>query len=180
ILTGNRAANDLLATNRSPAGGNVVDFLPEHERSRLNPLVWLRRWGDEPRAPELAHVRRWCRDGNGVGKPVRVRVGRLPTDPCSYLVILVDVTEEQARQYRTRSAHRLAARVMAVSADAIVHVDEDGRIIYANPSAEALFEYPAGRLVGEPLANLLPERFRRGHEAFMREFAAAPAPSRLR
>lgn len=179
ILTGNHAANDLLATNCTPAGGNVVDFLPEQERSRLNPLVWLRRWAEQPQAPELAHVRLWCRDRNGDDKPVRVRVGPLPTQPQTYLVMLVDATEEQARQYRTRSAHRLAARVLATSADSILHVDEDSRIIYANPSAEALFEFPAGGLLGKPLAALLPARYRHSHATLMQAFAGAPAASRL-
>ncbi len=178
IVAGNRAARKLLATDGEPSG-HIVDFLPEEERSRLDPLTWLKRWADRPGAPELAHVRLWCRDRRGVDKAVRVRVGLLPGAEPSYLVMMVDVTEEQARQYRTRSAHRLAARVLAISADAIVNVDETLHIVYANPSAEALFGWPAGGLVGRPLASLLPERFRERHEAFMRAFAADPTPSRL-
>ena len=179
ILAGNAAANALLATAATPAGGNIVDFLPEQERSRLNPLIWLRRWAEQPQAPELAHVRLWCRDRAGCDKPVRVRVGVLTADPPAYLVMLVDVTAEQAHQHRTRSAHRLAARVLAISADAIVNVDESLTIAFANPSADALFGYSPGALVGEPLAILLPERHRGQHEAFMRAFAGEPAPSRL-
>ena len=36
---------------------------------------------------------------------------------------------------------------------------------YANPSAEALFGYGSGELIGLELGNLLPERFRAGHGA---------------
>jgi PAS domain S-box-containing protein len=179
ILTGNSATNGLLATDHVPVGANIVDFLPEQERRRLNPLVWLRRWAEQPQAPELAHVRLWCRDRTGAEKAVRVRVGTLATTPPSYLVMLVDVTAEQARQYRTRSAHRLAARVLAISADAIVNVDDTLRIVYVNPSAETLFGYLPGSLVGEPLATLLPERYRADHQRFMSRFAGEAAPSRL-
>jgi len=179
IVSGNDAVNALLATEWVPVGESILLFLPEQERGRLNPLAWLQRWAEQPHAPELAHVRLWCRDRVGEEKAVRVRVGRLPTEPITYLVMLVDVTREQAREHRTRSAHRLAARLLAISADGILNVDESLQIIYANPSAERLFGYPHGTLVGEPLAKLLPERFREGHERFMRRFADESSPSRL-
>lgn len=179
ILTANPAAADLLAADRVPAGDNIVDYLPDTERRRLDPLVWLRRWAEQPRAPELAHVRLLCRDRSGREKPVRVRAARLPTTPVSYLVMLVDVTEEQARQYRTRSAHRLAARLLAVSADAILNVDEGMKVVYANPSAEKLFHYAPGTLVGRSLADLLPPRFRDDHDRFVRRFADGAEASRL-
>lgn len=179
IISGNRAVNGLLDTEWVPVGESILLFLPEQERSRLNPLVWLQRWGDQPHAPELAHVRLWCRDRSGDEKAVRVRVGRLPTEPLTYLVMLVDVTREQALEHRTRSAHRLAARLLAISADGIVNVDESLQIIYANPSAERLFGYAHGSLLGESLGNLLPERYREAHERFMRKFAQESSPSRL-
>jgi len=179
ILAGNGRANQLLATEASPTDASILEFLPEQERRRLNPLEWLRRWAEAPEAPELTHVRLWCRDRNGRDKAVRVRVGTLPTEPAGYLVMLTDVTEEQARQYHTRSAHRLAARVLAISADAIVNVDESLAIVYANPSAERLFGHAPGTLIGQPLAELLPARFRHIHEDVMRRFAAEPSPSRL-
>lgn len=179
IVSGNHAVNQLLATEWVPVGESILLFLPEQERSRLNPLIWLQRWADEPQAPELAHVRLWCRDRSGAEKPVRVRVGRLPTEPLTYLVLLVDVSEEQAREHRTRAAHRLAARLLAISADAIVNVDERLNIVYANASAERLFEYAPDTLKAQPLAALLPERYRADHERFMRRFADESVPSRF-
>lgn len=179
IMATNAAANRLLATPHAPLGQSITAFLPEQERSRLNPLAWLRRWADEPEAPELAHVRLWCRDQSGVQKPVRVRVGRLPAATMHYLVMLADVSDEQARQQRTRAAHRLAARVLAISADAIINVDQSLHILYANPSADALFGYPPGHLLGKPLDLLIPERFRPRHRGFIEQFAFESAPSRL-
>ena len=179
IVAGNALADAVLATPETPVGETIVTFLPEHERNRLDPLAWLRRWADRPEAPELAHVRLWCRARDGSDKALRVRVGALPTEPVCYLVMLADVTEEQARQYRTRAAHRLAARVLAICADGIVNVDESLRVSYANPAAERLFGYDAGELVGRPLAELLPERYRADHERYMRDFAGEASPSRL-
>jgi PAS domain S-box-containing protein len=178
VAYGNPAAKQLLETD-ALIGQSIVTFLPEDERARLKPLAWLQRWADEPDAPEIEHVHLICRTSRGTDKPVRVRVGRLRNDPTLYTVMLHDITHEQARQHETRQAHRLAARVLAISADAIVNVDTDFRILYANPSAEALFGYGSGELVGKPLATLLPERTRDDHPNLMRRFAEEPQPARL-
>jgi PAS domain S-box-containing protein len=179
IVDGNAAAAVLLGAASLPRGRNILRYLPEEERARLNPLAWLRRWAEHPDAPELQHVRLLCRDEQGIEKPLRVRTGVLPTGARSYLLLLDDVSAEDARAQRTRAAHRLAARVLAISADGIINVDQDLIIRYANASAETLFDYPPGALLGQPLAVLLPERFRDGHVASMRRFAAEPSPARL-
>jgi PAS domain S-box-containing protein len=180
VIYANGAAGELLAAPLAQiVGRNIMAFLPEEERSRLNPLVWLRRWADDPQAPELQHVHLMCRDLGGGETPVRVRVGRLDSNPSSYVVMMQDISQEQARQQQTRQAHRLAARVLAISADAILNVDEQMAIIYANPSAEQLFGYPAGGLLGLSLSALLPARYRDSHAGFMYRFAREPESARL-
>jgi PAS domain S-box-containing protein len=57
-------------------------------------------------------------------------------------------------------------RLLADTAtDAIVTVDDSGRILFANPAVERLFGYMPEELVGEPLSMLAPERDRPRHEA---------------
>lgn len=180
VLHANAAAGALLgAAPERIEGDSILRFLPEEERGRLNPLVWLRRWAEQPHAPELQHVYLVCRDVHGGETPVRVRVGRIETTPPCYVVMLQDIRAEQARQHQVRQAHRLAARVLAISADAIINVDEQMAIVYANPSAERLFGYDPGQLIGRPLAELLPARYRADHAAFMRGFAEDPQSARL-
>lgn len=55
--------------------------------------------------------------------------------------------------------------VVATTPDAIVTMDEAGRILFANPAAERMFGYSAAELLGEPLSMLMPERFRQQHAA---------------
>jgi PAS domain S-box-containing protein len=180
VIHANAAAGRLLgAAPADVEGQSILRFLPEEERGRLNPLVWLQRWAEQPEAPELRHVYLMCRDLEGGETPVRVRVGRIETTPPAYVVMLHDISEEQARQQQSRQAHRLAARVLAISADAIINVDEDVVIRYANPSAERLFGYPSGELVGRPLADLLPARFRADHSEHVHRFADSPQAARL-
>lgn len=46
---------------------------------------------------------------------------------------------------------------------ALVIADERGRIAYWSPGATDLFGYPAERMVGGPVAGLVPEAFQRRH-----------------
>jgi PAS domain S-box-containing protein len=57
-------------------------------------------------------------------------------------------------------------RLLADTAtDAIVTVDESGRVLFANPAVERLFGYEPEEVVGEPLSMLAPGRDRPRHEA---------------
>lgn len=51
--------------------------------------------------------------------------------------------------------------------DAIVTVDADSQIRYANDSVERIFGYEPEELIGEPLTTIMPERFRDSHFAAM-------------
>src|SRR5215831_4270979 len=59
-------------------------------------------------------------------------------------------------------------------ADAIVIVDDTGRISMINLQAEALFGYSAGEALGQPLNLLLPERFRERHQALIARYLDYP------
>ena len=85
----------------------------------------------------------------------------------------------EKRLHDEREAHRLAARVLAISADAVIVVDERFDITYANDSAHELLKYPKGTLLHTPLAGLIPERFRGRHDGFMAQFAKEVRPARL-
>jgi PAS domain S-box-containing protein len=58
--------------------------------------------------------------------------------------------------------------------DAIIVVDESGRIVMANGQAQGLFGYPPAELIGAPVEALLPERFRAQHLDHRRNFFAQP------
>jgi diguanylate cyclase (GGDEF)-like protein/PAS domain S-box-containing protein len=78
----------------------------------------------------------------------------------SSLTTVQDVTE--ARETR-RALRRSEARFRAVAESAsyaIITVDVDNRIVYANPATEQVFGYGADELRGEPLTRLMPERLR--------------------
>jgi two-component system cell cycle sensor histidine kinase/response regulator CckA len=58
-------------------------------------------------------------------------------------------------------------------------IDAAGTIILANPELTRIFGYGADELMGQPMAKLIPERFRRSHESHQSHFAAAPSSRHL-
>jgi PAS domain S-box-containing protein len=58
--------------------------------------------------------------------------------------------------------------------DAIVIVDQRGKIAFVNVEVEAMFQYTRAELVGRRVEMLLPERFRDSHEDHLTRYFLAP------
>lgn len=71
---------------------------------------------------------------------------------------LVPVVERELREVRNRAERRAGElrlrRLWENSPDAILMMDECGRVAFVNPAAEVLFGRPAAELVGQPLEAL--------------------------
>ncbi len=61
-----------------------------------------------------------------------------------------------------------------ISTDAVIATDQDQRIFLFNKSAEKIFGYTHGEIVGQSVSRLIPERYIRKHHAHMERFAAGP------
>ncbi len=73
----------------------------------------------------------------------------------------------------------LFSSFLAISADAVIAVDDQQRIIFFNEGAERIFGYTAEEVGGKYLAMLLPERFRPTHRGHVEGFGAAHGRARL-
>ena len=62
--------------------------------------------------------------------------------------------------------------------DAIVTIDADQRVLLFNPAAEIMFHCPAGKAIGRPIDEFLPQRFRNAHREHVREFSRTRVTSR--
>jgi PAS domain S-box-containing protein len=90
--------------------------------------------------------------------------------------------DARARQTRALDARALEARfegILAIAADAIITVDESQHIVHFNHGAERIFGYTADEIIGRPLTDLLPERFRAAHPRHVADFAAGAETARL-
>lgn len=160
---------------------SVTDLLTQHERARLDPLVWLRKWADTPDAPELRYVYLTSVTRAGEERQLGVRVSRLrnDSDETWYLVLLRDLSSWEGRLRREREQNQLAQRLLAISLDAVLVVDDQQKITWANVAAHQLFEYPDDALFGKPLSLLVPEAARERHGELMQKFAGESVAARL-
>ncbi|MBI2838791.1 MAG: PAS domain S-box protein [Acidobacteria bacterium] len=71
-------------------------------------------------------------------------------------------------------AASLFERLFESAPDAIIVVDDRGRIIRVNRQTELLFGYSREESLGMPVEGLLPERFRDNHVHHRRSFTGAP------
>jgi PAS domain S-box-containing protein len=77
----------------------------------------------------------------------------------------IEASEKALRE----SAERFRS-VMDAASDAIIVSDGHGRIVSWNRGAQAMFGYPEPEVLGQPLAMLMPERYRRAHQEGLRRF----------
>jgi PAS domain S-box-containing protein len=68
----------------------------------------------------------------------------------------------------------LVRAVLDSAPDAMIIIDSSGLILFANKQVEALFGHRREDLLGEPIENLLPERFRARHVGHRDSFVSRP------
>lgn len=69
--------------------------------------------------------------------------------------------------------------IFRTSAEGIIIVSADGKIILANPVAEKMFGYDSGTFNGLSLEDLLPKQYRGNHIGMRKSFNAHPKPRRM-
>jgi PAS domain S-box-containing protein len=80
--------------------------------------------------------------------------------------VALNRTEQALRFSEARSSG-----ILSISADALISVDQDGRITMFNEGAEKIFGYSKVEAIGAPLDMLLPDRFRPVHGQHVERFA---------
>jgi len=92
--------------------------------------------------------------------------GRVLTRVIHYAV------ERRAAQVRLRERDAHYRSIVESSLDAIISMDEAGRIIEFNPAAESMFGRTRSQAHGSELADLIPERMRAQHRAGLARYVA--------
>jgi PAS domain S-box-containing protein len=83
---------------------------------------------------------------------------------------MVDITAWKQAEQALRESEDKYRVVAETATDAIITIDENSRIIYANPATEQIFGYTVDELLGQPLTNLMPESLRSRHVAALETF----------
>ena len=88
------------------------------------------------------------------------------------------VVERSRAERALRISERKFSGIVSISAEAILSVDDRGRIIHFNEGARDVFGYEPEEVLGEPLELLIPERFRATHDRHLEEFGSSDVPAR--
>ncbi|HEX5998770.1 MAG TPA: chemotaxis protein CheB [Hyphomicrobiaceae bacterium] len=110
------------------------------------------------------------------------RKRQFAVDDVNFLQAVANVLSGAIARARAEEDVRLAsARLSAIvdnADDAIISIDQDQTITIFNHGAENIFGYAAQEIVGQPLAMLMPARFKQPHEEHVRGFGGTAVVAR--
>ncbi|MDQ6811325.1 MAG: PAS domain-containing protein, partial [Actinomycetota bacterium] len=86
----------------------------------------------------------------------------------------MDATERSAETGARRRSEARFAALLSAAPDAVVMIDEEGRMALVNEQTERLFGYEREELLGERVEMLLPARAREPHVGHRTGYFAEP------
>ena len=86
-----------------------------------------------------------------------------------------DVTEQRETERRASESAATVRALLETAAQAVLAIDEQGRIVLANVTMERMFGYSRAELIGLPVGRLLPLGSNHGHTAKIGEWFSDPA-----
>src|SRR5262249_7695037 len=93
-------------------------------------------------------------------------------EPVRMMGTVTDITEHKRADQRLKESEAQFSGIVSISADAIISIDDEQRIIIFNSGAEQIFGYSKAEAIGTSLDRLIPERFRRIHRQHVETFAS--------
>ncbi|MDA3945457.1 MAG: PAS domain S-box protein [Helicobacteraceae bacterium] len=103
--------------------------------------------------------------------PVEVNTKLVELDKPYIMSIARDISERKVTEEALRASEEKFRSITVSAQDAIIMMDNEGKISFWNEAAEIMFGYPAQKVMGEPLHTLIaPERFMEAHRAGFEQF----------
>jgi PAS domain S-box-containing protein len=168
ILDMNRPATALRGRRREDVVGESAWRLePDPEGARA-----LRERIERAASGEHVVYRTITNRANG-GVELEVSIKPVPDatgDVAFLLMECRDITESMRAEQELQVAKEKFAGIINLSADAIISVDSEFRIIDFNHGAEKIFGYAAEEILGQPLDLLIPAKHRGAHRHHVRAF----------
>ncbi|MEO7264395.1 MAG: PAS domain S-box protein [Ferruginibacter sp.] len=85
--------------------------------------------------------------------------------------IFRDITAKLQNETHIREREMYMVQLLENAPDAVIVIDEEGKINFWNPKAESLFGWPAAEVMGQALSGIIiPPAYRSAHEQGMKRF----------
>jgi protein-histidine pros-kinase len=168
VVAANQRCEPLLGYRPDELVGQPIEVLVpvrlrDHHASRRRAYAEQPHVRDLRVRPDFVTVRK---DGSEL--PVDISLAPLATDDGPLVLATVRGTK------RSRRDERLFRRFLEAAPDALVVVDDAGRIILLNAQAEEMFGYGRAELLGQSVEVLMPDRFAGMHATFRSGFVEHP------
>ncbi len=166
----------VLADLSLPDSSGLETFVRLHDEAPNVPIVLLTGRNDEEFAVRLLSLGAQDYLAKGeVNRSTLLRTLRYAVERKRIETALKTALEDQYRdQQQIKRAEERFRVVVEAAPNAMVMVDQEGRIALINSQTEKLFGYPRADLLGQPVELLVPERYRLRHGLDLRGFFAAP------
>lgn len=107
--------------------------------------------------------------------PVDIMLSPVEASGESYVLAVVrDVTRHKKAEEALRRSEARLRSLFEFSPDAILVIDEKGKITEANAQVDSFFGYSRAELIGKTVELLIPEKFRQEHPGHRKEYSAQP------
>lgn len=157
------------------AGRDIRQVIPKWEAI----VPWLVRTaksesGSRNRSKDIAG-----RKKSGRLVALALRGKAIPAEGGALVLTLRDIAPRKRIETKLRETGGLLKQIVRTAGDAVIMVDDAQRIVLFNRAAEAIFGYRASEIVGRPLQDLIPERYRAVHPGHVARFGHGRSASRL-
>ncbi|HEV8690943.1 MAG TPA: PAS domain S-box protein [Ideonella sp.] len=158
-------------TRQELIGKPVEMLLPQ--RYRQQHLGHRSGFFEQPRTRSMgAGLELFGQRRNGEEFPVEISLSPLETE--EGILVMCAVRDIADRQEARKKADRQFRDLLESAPDAMVIVNEQGRIVLVNSQTVALFGWKHEELLGQPVETLVPRRYRSAHPGHRSHFFAQP------
>lgn len=178
VLYWNRAAERMFGWSAEEARGRHISELLRGDSLGEERAATRREIAHQP-GPWLFDASMQHRDGHAVTGEWRLTKMFNPDgEAVGVLAQVRDLTAQREVERALREQAEVLGAVINSASDAVISVDQQGRITLFNPAAERIFGRTASDMLGQPLDPLLPAAHRGSHLQQMARFAESRATTR--
>ncbi len=85
-----------------------------------------------------------------------------------YSKVIRDISDRKRAEENLRESEERYRVIVDTASDAILTIDEESVIVFANPAVEKIFGFAPDEITGKPMTMLMPERLRNSHLTAMK------------